>query len=589
MDEKNTIKEDLEKSMKKEKTRFKVGIAVRLLVMALVPILIMAIALTTYSVTALSSALQNESLSGLHLLSESVESAYAAIDAGEYHIGSNGELYKGEFNITKNTDVLDSFVKKSHAQVTIFFGDTRLATTIIDSATNKRITGTKASATVISEVLNNGNNYQASKLVINNQPYNAYYIPLNNAAGKTIGMVFAGEPSSQLTAYTNQRALGIILIALAIMAIVTITSIISAKSIASTIKKAEKAIIHLSKGNLQIKMDEKIINRNDEIGSMGRSLNILIDKLQNVLGSIKKSSSILLQSGDSLESMAVLTSKTADEISNAVQEISSGAVAQAEDIEKATTQVVIMGDSIEDIVSGVSELNNTSYKMKRSGDETVKIIEDLSKSNDKTTDAIQRIDAHVHATDESVRQIQSAIAIITSIANQTNLLSLNASIEAARAGEAGRGFAVVATEIKNLSEESNSSAKKIEEVISKLSSDSQATVEVMNQVKAIIDEQQKKLDETKVMFLEVSGGIDSSIQDTAVIKRHSDVCDTSRKNVEDIIQNLAAVSEENAASTQQTTASMQELNATINILAESAGELKKLSEDLDDNMKFFQL
>jgi len=575
--------------MKNKKTRVKVGIATELLGMAIAPILIMAVILTIYSVTALSSSLQKESLDGLHLLSESINSGYSAIDSGDYHIGSNGELYKGDFDVTQNTTVLDSFVNNSDAEVTIFYGDTRLATTITDSATNKRITGTKASATVISEVLSSGKNYQATKLTINNQLYNAYYIPLKNADGKTVGMIFAGEPSADLTKYINQKALGVTVIAIVIMAIATIFVVTFSRIIASAIKEAELAIVHLSKGNLQISLDEKVIRRNDEIGSMGRSLNTLIGRLQNIIGNIKNSSNILLKSGDSLESMAAVTSKTTDEISNAVQEISSGAVAQAEDIERATTQVVMMGASIEDIVSGVSKLDNTSYKMKKSGDETVEIIEDLTKSNDKTTQVIQRIDAHVHATDESVRQIQSAVAVITAIASQTNLLSLNASIEAARAGEAGRGFAVVATEIKNLSEESNSSAKKIDEVISKLASDSQATVEVMNQVKEIIDEQQMKLDETKVKFLQVSSGIDSSIQDTIVIKNQSDACDTSRKNVEDIIQNLAAVSEENAASTEQTTASMQELNATINLLAEAAGDLKKLSEELDDNMIFFQL
>jgi len=575
--------------MKNKKTRVKVGIATELLGMAIAPILIMAVILTIYSVTALSSSLQKESLDGLHLLSESINSGYSAIDSGDYHIGSNGELYKGDFDVTQNTTVLDSFVNNSDAEVTIFYGDTRLATTITDSDTNKRITGTKASATVISEVLSSGKNYQATKLTINNQLYNAYYIPLKNADGKTVGMIFAGEPSADLTKYINQKALGVTVIAIVIMAIATIFVVTFSRIIASAIKEAELAIVHLSKGNLQISLDEKVIRRNDEIGSMGRSLNTLIGRLQNIIGNIKNSSNILLKSGDSLESMAAVTSKTTDEISNAVQEISSGAVAQAEDIERATTQVVMMGASIEDIVSGVSKLDNTSYKMKKSGDETVEIIEDLTKSNDKTTQVIQRIDAHVHATDESVRQIQSAVAVITAIASQTNLLSLNASIEAARAGEAGRGFAVVATEIKNLSEESNSSAKKIDEVISKLASDSQATVEVMNQVKEIIDEQQKKLDETKVKFLQVSSGIDSSIQDTIVIKNQSDACDTSRKNVEDIIQNLAAVSEENAASTEQTTASMQELNATINLLAEAAGDLKKLSEELDDNMIFFQL
>ena len=213
----------------------------------------------------------------------------------------------------------------------------------------------------------------------------------------------------------------------------------------------------------------------------------------------------------------------------------------------------------------------------------------MSESNDKTTDAMEKIGAQIHATNASVQTIRQAVELITAIATETNLLSLNASIEAARAGEHGRGFAVVASEIQKLAEQSNNSAAQIEKVIDQLLVDSENTVAVMDQVNEIVAEQQEKLTETREKFAKVIEGVNSSREETRTIKDQTGMCDTARGKVEMVIQNLSAISEENAASTQETTASMEELNATINLLADAAKELKGIAVELDEDMKFFQI
>lgn len=105
-------------------------------------------------------------------------------------------------------------------------------------------------------------------------------------------------------------------------------------------------------------------------------------------------------------------------------------------------------------------------------------------------------------------KIRAAVDLITSIAEETNLLSLNASIEAARAGEQGRGFAVVAGQIQKLAEQSNESAGSIADIIGELLKDSENSVHIMEEVQEIMNEQQEKLQATRRQFMEVGDGIE---------------------------------------------------------------------------------
>ncbi|MCR5107518.1 MAG: HAMP domain-containing protein [Lachnospiraceae bacterium] len=378
-----------------------------------------------------------------------------------------------------------------------------------------------------------------------------------------------------------------------IVVIITVLSIIygiwTALKISKSTNLIKSSIDELSKGDLTTEVDESVLRRKDEIGDMGRGVEAFINELRSIVSKIKSSSDNVLSSGDELESMASQTSQTADDIAHAVDDVSKGAVSQAEDIENATARVNEMGTIIETIVENIETLNDTSANMQSEGDQAARIIQELSESNDKTVEAVMGVAKNVEATDVSVQRISAAVQLIANVADQTNLLSLNASIEAARAGEAGRGFAVVASEIQNLSDESNASAQEISDIVKGLSEDSKASLNMMEEVKRRLSEQQEKLEQTRSTFNNVSGGIVSSRAGTSDINDQAQDCDRSRNGVIDIISNLSAISEENAASTQQTTASMQELNATITLLAESARGLKTLAEGMNEAVEFFKL
>ncbi|MDE6023844.1 MAG: cache domain-containing protein [Lachnospiraceae bacterium] len=568
--------------------KVRVSLRKQLLFMSIVPCVLLALFITFIAISKTKEGMKNETMLGLQGMVTSMTGAYNGLAEGDYYI-EDGCLMKGDLNITENMDVLDAMVEGTDYDITIFYGKTRMATTLISNETKQRIVGTDANDKVVETVLNKGKEYKNYNTQINGENYYVYYTPLKDSTGNVIGMMFAGIPSKEAESYVNSIIKSISIGIAVVEAIIIVVSIIITVGIVRSIESAEAAIHILSQGNLNFDVNPKYINRTDEIGDMLRALRNFVEKLKEILGDIHQSSKIMIDSGKNLEDMAQNTSTTTQEINCAVGDISQGAVTQAEEIENANIYVANIGEVIENIVKSVSELDRNAARMKDAGDESAKIIKELEASNDQTTEALDKIGNQVYATNASVQSIKEAIALISSIAEETNLLSLNASIEAARAGEHGKGFAVVASEIQKLAEQSNESSTRIEEIVDSLLMESELMVEVMEEVKIIVDQQQRKLDDTKAKFEDVEEGINICWQKTEGIKGQTKACNESREQVVDVIQGLSAISEENAASTQQTYASMEELNSFISVMANAAGELMNLSEKLDADLRFFKL
>lgn len=261
----------------------------------------------------------------------------------------------------------------------------------------------------------------------------------------------------------------------------------------------------------------------------------------------------------------------------------------ASDLENATEKVADMGGKIENIVGGINDLDNVANHMDTAGQKAMEIINALDESNTKTVEAIRVVAQNVEATDHSVAEISSAVNVITAIADQTNLLSLNASIEAARAGDAGRGFAVVANEISTLAEQSSESAKKIEAILETLVADSRRSIEKMEEVNKHLQEQQNNLKSTQNEFANVNSGIVNTRRQSGLVDGQAKECDVSRTSVVDIISRISSISEGNASSTQETTSSIQELTETINMMNQQAIEVKEQAQILEEAMQFFKL
>lgn len=574
------------KAEKKNGKKRGLSIKEKLILLAAVPALVTMVIIVMVARSSMIDGMQEEAIDGLVLLGEALKGSYEFMD-GDYSLGDDGCIYKGDENITPSEDTLDVYTDGSDAEVTLCWGKTRMATSL-KNEDGSRPVGTDIADDVWA-TMQKGEVYRTSDIVIMDKDYYAVYLPLTNSDGSVVGAVFAGRPCEDISAYINTKVSHLLIISILVLLICIVVGYLIAKGIAEALLAASGALMEVAEGHLNVDVDARVIKRKDEIGQMGNAIENLIQKLRSIVGGLKQSSDTLYNSGNSLDEMAGQSSAAADEISRAVEDISKGAVSQAEEIETASQEIATMGEVIESIVSNVGNLTSTSQNMTAAGNASTITMQELSESNDRTTAAISRIGEQIRMTNASIEKIGAAATLITSIADQTSLLSLNASIESARAGEAGRGFAVVAGEIQKLAVQSDEAAAEIQQIIDTLLVESEQTMAVMQEAEGLVAEQQQKLNDTKLRFNEVSDGINVSREGTSVIRGNANSCDNARAQVVDVISNLSAISQENAASAEETTASMEELNATINMLAEAAGNLKVLSEQLNEEMNFFQM
>lgn len=567
----------------------KLKLRTRILSMIIVPII--GVALVAFLVVGTKGvdSIIDEVEYGLKGTAVAGLEAYENTATGDYKKDESGVVYKGDsFNITENAAIVDGIKEKSGYDVTFFFGDERIMTSVLEN--EKRIIGTKAVDKVIEAVLKNGKEYFAQNIVVGGEKYFGYYIPvIQESSGEVIGIFFAGQPSSD----TSQAIQSMYLVLGIIMIVVVIAFILVGFSQTGVIIKHTKANVEmlneLANGQLQVTLSEKSLKRSDELGDIARSAEQLRKNLTGIIGDISNTASVLTDESVKLNTIAVTTRNTTSEVESAVNDVSKAALSQAEETQIASDEINEMGNMIAETLTEFSRLNAEARVMQESGDHATDKLNDLKKINGQTREAINIIYKQTHTTNESAQKIKSATELITSIAEETNLLSLNASIEAARAGEQGRGFAVVAAQIQKLADQSNQSAKDIESVINNLIEDSNETVLTMNSVKDIIVEQNLIVDTTSESFDVVKQGILHSLETSKRVEESAKALNKSRTIVVDVVQNLTAIAEENAASSEETSAATTEVANAVHDVADSAVQLSQLAEQLADKVKQFSL
>lgn len=329
-------------------------------------------------------------------------------------------------------------------------------------------------------------------------------------------------------------------------------------------------------------------NRKDETGAMAQAALMLRERLVNVIGRMKGQSEELYAASDTMHDSAGEISRSVEQVEKAVTEIADGATSQAQETQTATENVIVMGDMIAETNNEVEVLRTNAREMRSAGEKATEILTELNDINQQTKDAIQVIYDQTNRTNSSVVEIKKATDIISDIAEETNLLSLNASIEAARAGEAGRGFAVVASQIQQLADQSNASASQIAATITSLITEFEATMKIMEDVRKVIAKQDEDVAHTESAFKDVQEGISKSIDSIRLIAAKTEKLDAARVKVVDVVQNLTAIAQENAASTEETSATVAEVGTIMMDVADNAKQLHQIANALDEDVKQFR-
>ena len=413
--------------------------------------------------------------------------------------------------------------------------------------------------------------------------YAAYYIGENSDF-----IVIVSADEAEVLEDVNSFAVRDIIYSIIALLIFSILVFVMATWFISPIVRLSNRVHSLA--DMDFRADEKLAllgKRRDETGSMARALTHMRQEMVEVVNGITAQSKKLFEASNNMSESAAHTTASVNDVEKAISEIAQGATSQAQETQTATENVILMGNMIEETNTEIEELRNSARGMRSSAEKALDILKQLNEVNNQTKAAIGTIYEQTNTTNASALKIKEATDIITDIAEETNLLSLNASIEAARAGEQGRGFAVVASQIQKLAEQSNESARQIALIIDELISDSEKSVETMEEVKEVIEKQDEYVSNTESSFRDVNDGIAKSIDGIRTIAAKTKDLDGARVKVVDVVQNLTAIAEENAASTEETSASAAEVGNTIGNVAQEAKHLNVIANDLEENIKVF--
>ncbi|MBO4456326.1 MAG: cache domain-containing protein [Butyrivibrio sp.] len=569
--------------------KHKQKLLINVIIIAGVVVLAVATILTIMAASNIKKVYHNLVLEELKATTEHLANEASALNDNSDWSLVDGDLQKGGESITDELGgIIDSIHAQSGVDYTIFYGDTRILTTIFKEGTNERLVGTKASDAVISAVLNGKGEFSSSTLVIEGMPYYGYYIPLFNSDGSVAGMAFSGRETSDINKHVNKIIGSMVGTVVAIMVVLAAGGILMALRISRQMQNIAKLLDEVASGSLNNEFDESIINNKNEIGAIAESTSLLSRKLDEVITKTKSMSIDLNTAGKELAESASQATEASSQVTNAVGEVSKGAVSQAESVQNAATSTDSIGNNIDQISEKVTTLDDAAKKMKDSCDKATDALVEIVTQNSAVAEAVSEIGTTITATNSSANEIAKFSDAINEIASQTNLLSLNASIEAARAGEAGKGFAVVADEIRQLADQSKSSADEIKAIVEKLLEDAQASVKVMDSLNASIALQGESIASTQNDMTEMSENVGIVTDNTRNIAGMIDNLNSAKVSLVEIVQDLSALSQENAASSQETSASMQELNATFSIIGEAARRLQGLSTELEDAISYFR-
>ncbi len=560
----------------------------KMLILAIIPVLVMGIVAILISNTVVKNKLLDDAKQKLKATSNAVLAAYDQ-NAGDYFVNATGDVWKGAYNVSLSTPFIDDIAAKTGIEVTFFYNDTRLVTSLKD-ADGKRILGSKAGDFLVENVLKDGNEVFTNRVLVDGTFYFGYYVPVHqNNSDEIIGMVFAGMPVKEIYASLNLITMIFTVAIVVILVIAVIGCLLVSRGIAKSIRNSMDVVKQISEGNLNVEIEQSMLDRKDEAGALSCNTQTLIDNLSAMIGKISNNTMTLNASSEEMNAAAGQAGNAVGNINDDLHNMLTGAVEQTGNAQNIKNSIHNMNIHLEKTLGEVDHLSDETKAMLDARNDVDKSLNQLDASNQDVMTEVENIQKQTQQNNESVEKIIAAVSYISDIADQTNLLSLNASIEAARAGETGKGFAVVAEEIGKLANQSNEASTEISELVNLLSYNSSQTMDIMDSVQDAMNDQTKKLVETANIFKQLQEHVSHVADGVDVIRDATVQLGKETDEIGKDIKNLSDIAQRNEDTVKGTISFSDEVLGTVNSVTEMSTEVSSSANDMAGVVSHFRM
>lgn len=353
-----------------------------------------------------------------------------------------------------------------------------------------------------------------------------------------------------------------------------------------------KAVAHgklLAAGDFTKEADSVSLKRNDELGDVARIFAAVTEQMVVLIGKVKDNAQQVKAAAETVDSRSNETKIATNEVAAAVNSVADGAEVQLQSTTESAQAVADIADGIQivaDASSSVSEISNTMLAQATDGQ---KVVSNAVSQMNLIQDGTNETKVVVETLETEAAKIQQIVAVITNISAQTNLLALNAAIEAARAGEHGKGFAVVAEEVRKLADETNSSAGDIQQLLASIQQDTVHAAESMEHNVAGAANGIERMMEVEEVFATIILSVEKIVQEAMGLSAVAEEMSAGSEEVAATSETMAESAKQAAAQTHQAAAAAEQQLASAEDIAAASSTLKKLADELNDNLIQFKL